>query len=123
MQIDIHMVENYVYVHIGIGFMQFNKPNNILMMELLEEKYLSISTLCISGITKCIKIFLQSQYLSSYSILNLINVSVGTAADFLQNFILSKDVMFYLITHFVIFVLYLFINQFYTNISYHIINI
>ena len=64
-QIGLHILENEVHVFIvfsSYGFMQFD---DVCMFSLLQNFYLSESSLCISGVLKSIEYFFKSKYFLS----------------------------------------------------------
>ena len=69
------------------------------MVQLLEEHYLTVCSLCICRIWKGVKIFFKGFYCFGLPVYNFPDVSVGSTTYFFDELVLFKDMWLYFLGH------------------------
>ena len=102
-QVDVHELEKDINVLFRV---RSDHPPNLYyvrVLQFLEEHYLSVSALGISGVLKSIKIFLEGIGLAVTTISYFPNDAIRTTANLLTDVKALEDVRLYLfvITHYI----------------------
>jgi hypothetical protein len=69
------------------------------VVELLQEHYLTVGTLCVRRVLECVEDLFQGEDLAGLTVFHFPDVPVGSAPDLLQQFVSFQDVRLYLFFH------------------------
>ena len=94
-EVDIHELEQDVDIPLVVGTDHLFQLHNVRVLELLQKHYLSVGSLGICGVLKCIKVFFESEGTMTTSLGHFPDDPVGPAAYFLDYFEALCDVAFY----------------------------
>lgn len=102
-QICIHEVKYKVNVSIIFSSDYVLKADNVFVpSQLLQENYLTESSLCVCSILEGVEILLQCYNFFGTFVNSFPNNTISSFAQFLKNFVFSKDVGFKFFRHLLI---------------------
>ena len=100
MQICFHVFKNQIQVLIVFGLENLMHFDYIGVIELMEENYLSVGSLSISGMLKGVKDLFQSHGLAGRFVSNFPDMAVRAATNLFDECIFFKDVGLDFLCHF-----------------------
>ena len=98
-EVNIHVLEDEVDVPVVLCSDDLLQFYHIRMAQLHQKHDLSVCTLGISGVIECIKVFLQSLDLPTFLVCDFPDVSIGSAADLLDDVKTGQDVSLDVFAH------------------------
>ncbi len=99
MQVDLHIFEHQIDIFVVICLYDVVQLDYVLVVELLQEHYLSVGTLGVSRVLERIENLLEGQDLPRLFILNLPDMSVCPTAYLFEQIIAFQYVMLYFLFH------------------------
>lgn len=100
-QVTLHQLKDQVQVFVVESSNDGDEFDDVFVsIELLQVHDFSVGSLSIGGVLESVVYFLESHQLIGLLVSGLPNYSVGSFAQFLENFILFLNVIIDFITHF-----------------------
>lgn len=93
------MLKYQVSINVVIRANDLLQLDDVRVLELHEKHDFAVGTLGVGGIVKCVEILLESLDFFVFIVDYLPDMTVGTTADFLDDFELAQDVRLQVLSH------------------------